>query len=453
MQESVVLSILLLICLGQVHACSRGPLSGVIYYGCVAPLGYFSVWTFGTWEPHLLCGAILIAWPLFARQAQVPGVSLRGHPLVWFVAYVLAATVIGSQFWPYDAIMGRSIAYSVLRAPVRMIGFFIMIGGAWRIGEAMSQPGAFRQARATWLFVGAMLCLYGVYQWQAYAHSLPMTGIRRPATDATFEDGGEQFAAYSMDGTYVFRPCSLIGEPKHLGSLCVFWLLIIVAEMFGGQRREIVWPAALLVPLALWLTASTSAWVSAALATCWSGYVIFKIRRLETGGILFILAVLFLMVVLLPILPARTLSQIDDVFRLRVVQRLEDPLNDLPEVLTKDVFYERPALMITGTGLGGISFYIANAIGGSPVVLFPNNGVLGLLSDCGLIGVLLLLIVLRPALLRIFRATAHEDVEAQLLALVGLGMVIQCLIFPGEILWSMAIGFSLGAGFHQRQAQ
>lgn len=452
MEERVVLAILLLICLGQVRACSRGRLSGVIYYVCVAPMAYFSVWTFGTWEPQVLCGVVLIAWPFLERWCRESNMIPGSHGIFWFVAYTLVATVIASQFWPYEAIAGRSISYGVLRAPVRMIEFVIMLGVAWRIGEALREPGAFRQARAAWLVMAVLLCSYGVYQWKAYEWSLPVTGIRRPANDVTAESGGEQFAAYQFGDSdeYVFRICSLVGEPKHLGGLCVFWICLVAAELLDRERRRIIRAAAFLIPITLWLTASTSAWASAALSVCLCGYVLLKSNRFGVGRFLLPLTIIIGMVILVPILPQERLQQIDNVLQMRFVQRIENPFADLPEMLTKEVFYQNPHLMLTGVGLGGISFYIAEKSGGSDVVLFPNNGVLGLLSDYGLLGILLLLNAMRPGLQVLLSNYDFKDKESVSLATVALGVLIQCLIFPGQLLWSLAIGFSLAAELRRK---
>ncbi len=78
-------------------------------------------------------------------------------------------------------------------------------------------------------------------------------------------------------------------------------------------------------------------------------------------------------------------------------------LQDLAEIEAKKILEDNPEMAIFGTGLGGISFYIAQNLGGQQtMILFPNAGLLGLLCDLGVVGIALLLwcvrIGLRPAM-------------------------------------------------------
>ena len=90
--------------IGQVIAVHHGPLPALTYYLCVAPLSYFHIWSFGTWEPERVCGVIYIvgAWLLYYPEPDAP--RFRKNPLMLLTVYCVLATLVGVLFWPMDSI-------------------------------------------------------------------------------------------------------------------------------------------------------------------------------------------------------------------------------------------------------------------------------------------------------------------------------------------------------------
>lgn len=452
MQENVILAVLVLICVGQIWAIFRGRLTAAIYYCCVAPLGYFSIWKFATWGPDRLCGMLLIAGGLlvFRRASGIP--RFPRHPLAIFLAFLIFITLVGTWFWPIDAMTGKSEVYGHLRGVVQIVNWLILAGAAWQVAIALSLPGGFQKAVRVLIVAGVLHSTYAIYQMIAYSTGLPATGIRRPYEGVGIESGGEQVAAFQIGGLDIYRPGSLIGEPKGLGGISLVWISAMLAlymERNMERKASLFINWAMVVSLiAVFSTFSTSAWaglVGAMSISVWTSRRKFRSRLTRFLGLVFVLISSLAFVSVTGLLP--------DEFGLAslVEERtvLREYLADLPEIEAKRVLNAHPEMLLWGTGLGGMTFYIAENLGGSDIVLFPNNGLLAYICDFGLIGIALLIFTLWGGLRPTLSSGARVDADTRSLSFIGTVCLMQTFIFDAGI-GLFAWAFLLAAEFRCR---
>lgn len=447
MAEWAVTAIFICICLGQAWAVHSGMLRGATYYVCVAPLGYFSVWYWATWSPDRACAAILVAaWLIKGRRERLK------QPVHFFQVYAywgVLITLICGIIWPSMAATLPSSAYRDFRIWIQVANWVALTGAGWIVGKSFAYPGAFARARPVILTVGTILSGYAVYQAFALPVGLPATGIRRPVVSVSAEAGGEQFASYTFAGRRVYRPGSLIGEPKGLGAGCVFWLALTVTCMpFRSAGRLRAAQIGLFV-FALWFTASTSAWAGC-LALLLLGLLAF--RKVRQSRALWVVAVTFPALIVISQTASKDsfLSRQIEQAKTRSTDRLihEGPVGDLAERIALDILNSNPILYVFGTGFGGISSYIADKLTTpGQLILFPNNGLLGMICNFGVAGLLMLLLSLSRGLAIVLRAKDCDTDEARALGFVGVVCLTQCLIFGQTWLLSWSFGFLLAAEF------
>lgn len=453
MSNTLVAAILALICFGQVLALVRGAVPASLYYLCVAPLGYFSVWQFGTWGPDRLCGLLLIVGGLLRTRRDPAAPRLLSHPIALLSLYLVVATVVGAFFWPTEAMAGRSVVYGTLRGLVQVGNWIILLGAAWNIALALREPRAFSRAKRVLIFAGVLHSSYAIYQTVAFASGLPATGIRRPYSEVDAESGDEQRAAFAVGGVSVARPGSLVGEPKGLGAISLVWMAAMITIVIEGRMNGKIVAAFVLSLITLFLTFSTSAWggfVVMIVAALWTARRRLELRAFRVLVTLLLLSVVGLAVVKKSGLVPEVDGGISSLIRERTTGRV-GYLADLAEVQAQEVLAENPALLLFGTGLGGMSFYIADRMGGLDIILFPNTGILAYLCDMGIVGIALLLWALRRGLRLCLFASPGIDGTAVALSFIGVACLMQSFIFDAGIR-AFAIAFLLAAEFRQCHA-
>jgi len=268
----------------------------------------------------------------------------------------------------------------------------------------------------------------------------------------------ETYVAYAGNDGAVYRIGSLVGEPKQLAACCIFWLALVMSAFVDKEfSRKTRFLLLTVILLTLWFTASTSGWIA---ALCCLSLAIPLIGRWNGHRSVVPTCIgLGLLVLLSSALITGNVGErlADSGFwqavKVRLVDRLSEgtdvissSLSDGPEQLTIELLSERPHLAIFGVGQGGVSFYIAEMTGGSPIILSPNNGVLALVSSIGIVGIgLLLFVFFRLACLVTPGRGGAPNAGA--MALVGIVAWLQVCIFPQPYLISCACGFLLSAGF------
>ncbi len=456
MSEHIVTIIFILICCGQVWALSRGRLMSVIYYISVAPLGYFSIWNFGTWGPDRVCGVLLI-WGglfMFRRPKGIP--RFTQHPFFAFNLYVIFITIISSFFWPVEAMRTQSIAYSTLRVYVQIFNWLIVAGVAWQIAIALSNLLAFEKIRKVIILVGIIHSFYGLYQLVAYYTGLPVTEIRRPFSSIGASYGIMQYGISDYMGTAIFRVTSLIGEPKSFGAISLIWISLALTLFLEGRREKgLMWKTVLFFVVLL-LTLSSSAIAGAVIALVLAVYISSTYKKTHIKKLTMAICIICCTVIYLDMTNPFSIGRgsITELILERTTLRwsgiYQDGLEDLPELEAKKVLYEQPLFVLIGTGLGGISMYIASQMGGGDIILAPNTGLLALICDIGVIGIIFIICCFYRVILLGFAQHKKVDNKVKSLSFVGFVLFLQCFIFAGGLL-PFAFGFLLAAGFMHHQ--
>jgi hypothetical protein len=87
-----------------------------------------------------------------------------------------------------------------------------------------------------------------------------------------------------------------------------------------------------------------------------------------------------------------------------------------------------------------MSFYIAERTNEvQRLILFPNNGLLGIVCNIGVLGLGVIMSVVVMALSKLRRPRC--DAYTRKLCFVGLGVFLQCMIFNQPLFFSIALGF------------
>mgnify|MGYP000921117059 CR=1 FL=1 len=446
MTDTIINAITIALVLGQIVASIWGRRIGICYYFVVCGISYFSFWMFGTWTLDRLCGSVYIVAELFRSRFR-PGM-IRGHIPFWLLSlYGIVSTLLFMIVWPTGWVSSRSAVYSQLRGVIQIANWIVMMGMAWHISKALTVDKTWRTLRKWTAVASLVFCCYAFYQVIAYSFQLPMTGIRRPVLDGFIVDDKEdENAAFEYAGQMFYRPGSLIGEPKVLGGMCVLWSVIAVAGYFGGPAEVLRLPSLIVSLAALMLTSSTSAIGGALLALC--VLVAFSLLRkhasmrsrvfLATGVAML---AIFVFIALNPV----AAGTLEGILRVRTVNRLANggALGDKAEMLSMEVLKAHPEFAVTGVGLGGMSFYIAEMAGGTNLILSPNNGLLAWICDVGLLGFGAVVVMALRALRGV---GGQSEARQRAFAFIGLSMLLQCFVFSQPFLMSMALGF-LGAAY------
>jgi hypothetical protein len=440
------------LCLGvigllQVLACRRGLAWAVPAYLVLSPLSYFSVYSAGVIGPEKICTLIFVLWQFLTRKHWLksgnPSVSLK--LLVW---YGVIITMTAAPFWPTRAMDADSPVYTILRAPVQVVQWLAQFSIARAVATWATLADFNSQPLRLMRGCVVLICLFGLYQIIAHSLGLPYNEIRRTAEQQVDGSRKSESAFFEFAGVDIYRPGSVVGEPKGLGAYClvhIYIMLAIAGRMLLSSRMTSVG----LISIANVATLSTSSLVGLFGAQIPAIAFVCKRRALVLLSAIILLVVSCVGVVGVAASLSSGSGGIDQVIAivsLRTIDRLEadSPLSDGPEIATIEVLGQSPLMLIAGAGLGGISFYIADYLGGSQnLILFPNNGMLGLIANVGMLGAVLYFINLFKVGSVAIMSPVQSRTKAIAVSAFALG--VQYMIFPQQIMWVSFVGLSLAS--------
>ena len=447
MSEWISWCVLLGLIAGQLFAVTRGRFHAIVFYYCVAPLNYFQIWAWGSWDSSRMCALALISGGVALRWKVPQSGFVVSIPLLALACYGSVVTLVAMPYWPVLVVSGQSAVYAELRGVVQIANWLIMLAMAWHTSIALGEVRCFRKLRSILCLLAVAHCVYAAYQVVAIKYGLPSTGTRRPSVGSTSDLMGEEFAVFVLQGVDVLRPCSFVGEPKSLAAACNVWFALLLSRTIDQRMTYGHGATLVMVVVTLWLTASTSGWaVFAAIVAIFALVQCAQPRSLaRVIALLVVIAMTGVLAVLL-IDPHSTVSNvIGAMFESRWSERIATPLGDLPEELAIDILKEAPELALFGCGLGGVSFFIADKLAtGAEFILFPNNGLLGIVCNIGCVGLLIYVLAWWPGLRSIVGKGRGGHVGHRLqYAIVACACVVQVLSF-GE-LYISALGLGLCA--------
>jgi len=450
MPELVITIIFFTICFGQIWALTRGRLTAVLYYICVATLSYFSFWMFVTWEPDRVCGALLVigGFLLYRRPKGIPGRSRRSF--FFFFAYVVGLTLVSSFFWPIEAMSGRSAAYGPLRVFVQIFNWAVIAGVAWQISLALRENNQFDKARRWFIALGMFHSAVALYQVVAFWTGLPLTGIRRVAVGVGLNFNDPHLAIATIGDLALYRATSFVGEPRSLAAASMLWIAGLFTLYAEGRSNGRTHLAMLLSLLVLGMTLSTSGWGGFFLCLTLAGYLASTQRKWRLGGFF---ALSLFMGLLLAVDSVGWMPEqlsLKTVFEERWTGRIGQSLSDLPVEETLNVLSTHPLFAVFGAGAGGMSFYIAQNLGGYDMILASTVGIVNLIGDLGFVGLFIMLIAIRGGIRNLLFHRSAQDDLCRRLSFMGCVFLCQSLIYAPSYILSASIGFLLASQFRSQ---
>ena len=346
----------------------------------------------------IVCLFVLSTQPKYFHSL---GAEIVKKYWMYFFVYCVAITIISAPSWPSQSDGADGVLYTTLRWLVQIVNMTLGFGIALVVASFANSPQ--RLARCTKIMMVAALILVavGIYQYFAAQLGLPINTIAR-------QGGlGSTIAATRIDGEQVFRIYSLSGEPKGFAtSICVPILLLL---LYGTKKEVTPIHRYLRIPMTLsflaciYFTLSTAGFVILTIALIAAvGAQVYARVEYKTG--------LYSMGSLVAVVLGASLifdtGNFTDKLKSTYSDRVESRLSSEEETFTygeKGVFEmwkESPHLVVTGVGLGGSSFYIRNYQNKYKGYTASARGIVGVLADIGIIGVLLLYIPMVILLLK-----------------------------------------------------
>lgn len=385
-----VLGILALYCIVKKRAYAAGILLG---------FGWFEYFTtnFGfVLDTGKLFGLICLGFiAINPNVLKTEGAKLLKQKWAPYYIYCIVITAVFAPGWPEQAGGAQTLLYTSLRWFVQIVNLTLGLCIAIVIASFSASPTRLAKATKLMMFSTLILVAVGIYQYVATNTGLPINTIAR--------HGGLQstIASTMVDGESVFRIYSLSGEPKGFAtSMCVPLVLLL---LYGTRPEVNPLPRYFRIPLTLviifcfYLTLSTAGFVIvlmtllAAVGTQIYVKVEYK-RGLYSIGSLIALVLAASMIF--------DSEGVVDKVKSTYSDRVENRLSSKDEMFTygeKGVFAmwaDNPESMVLGVGMGGSSFYIRNYRDEYAGQTASARGIVGVLADIGLVGVLLLYIPL-----------------------------------------------------------
>lgn len=366
-----------------------------------------------------------------------------------FCAYVIVNTLIQSFFWDIPA--GVHFAYGQGRFLVQLFNFSMTAMLARATVLALTDSS---QVQAFWkIFTYAMLAhgLASLYQLAAGRLGLPLLGISRPFEQVM----ADRVADVAMFGTEsrqtVYRPGGLAGEPK---GVAVLYAIYMTGYLFGGsalalgRRNLLVSRAVFMLSLLGFIAAfSTSAFIGIVPVAffCLSIWGVKKFSKTAFYLLLF----LAIAIPLWAIVSSLSLDDFSRIIELRTVGRFEGGEEVDPSVVASiDEILAHPLVMLLGTGAGGSSFVIMKYLNQAfDYAYAPNVGIVLIIVEYGLIGMLLLFVPYAMVLLKAAeRSKRSKDPNIMLLCAISISTFMLCLTGSGyEFGFPLAIASAAAA--------
>lgn len=355
----------------------------------VCPMAYFSSYVGFQLSPDKVIGLMLImryfVYGSEKELSSIMSVSLR--KFVPFFAYVTFITMLLFPIWPNtDAMRG------FLYGPGRILSVMttLTVGLALMItfyNETRTDRGLQLMLRCTfWMVVG--VSLHGIYQWIAMRSGLPAIGMSRAF------GGLSSTATFRHEGESVYRAFSVVGEPKGLASTASLGMLLLFfspAHILMGKFSWMKIPAIIIMLTAFILTFSTAGFLILPMGFVACLFFLVRSKQCNFGS-------MAIVALLVPLLLPFAFSYIQDtdsdfqsMFESRTVDRLEKSgiLTPIDQAVL-ELWQDDPALLVTGCGRGGHSFFIRRYTDAYPGYIIYARGALGLTADYGLIGMSML---------------------------------------------------------------
>ena len=374
--------------------------------------------------------------PILIILSQLTFRAKQGHIILFlFLSYTFVNGVIQYNYWMVPS--NLNYFYGEFRWLVQfsqyLITIFLSTIITFRFSDELS-----RHRLTHFLIIFTFISVAAVlYQYLALFLGLPQIGLTRTT-------GSVQVASFSSHGSRIFRPGGIIGEPKALAATMQLYLVpwIFGCLGFSGFKKATINYLGYASLLIFILTFSTTGYVTFIVTTCVVGLVSGKVKIKRKNLTRFLM---FLSVLVLGLSILGKWDIVFDLFRARFTERISgfsQQVEDLDQ-LALSIWYESWNSIFFGLGPGGVSFPMIEILMPSfDYALAPNLGLISILCDVGLLGLLLLLVPLFLPILRIKGEWHRLSYNNRAVRMMGITFLLLWLIGSSSLIY-MGIGVGL----------
>lgn len=410
-----------------IYALRRGRDMPALVFLALAPMSYFAQNVFVVLTPAKLMGLIFLAVvALKPRYMALFRNKYLGAFMPYYL-YLFVLTLFMPVLWPEYSATEQSFFYSnTMRGYVQI---FQMIMGlaivAVLVGSLTSVHSLFR-AQVTLLVTMALICLYGIYVWFAQRVGLPFNPVNRQGKGGAL---GVEIRTL-IDGVYRMRAYSLTGEPKQLAAnACTGFILAYFTPanhvgFLKGLKGEVLLISLFLVTLAL--TLSTAGYMMLPLMIIAALAIQMRIGQVANEVVMRLVAMAIILIPVAYFSGYDIAGSVSSILQTRVESRLDDEgMFTFAEAAIVKFWEDQPYFAITGVGLGGSAFYVReyDTLSYAGYIAAPR-GIMGFISDRGIVGLLLFLSALITAARPLIAVAASNSPNRRVYA----GILVICAI-------------------------
>lgn len=375
-------------------------------------------------DPYFFLGLsfsrILIAVVGVASLMQVSKNRHRARiprSLLFFILYCVAISAARAPFLPHVDVAGGEMREPTNRALLQILYFLAILVLPLIIFPKHLNTGqdCIKAVKVFLLSLGTLATLGWIQLavWYATGFNLFPVGL----IPSFFGDFQKADASFAMAGLDLHRMCSLAGEPKDLGQALAVGLLVVQAILTGGvprkQERMLRWCWVFLF-FSMAMTYSTSAVFLWVIGTGIEALALLP-RPGNSGGLWHTVRNANMVVILGAAVLIGMFSylgvnggSVGQIARGRTVERMG--LEDFDQAAL-GFLEENPVWAIFGTGMGNIHLYANDYL--SPVfaayasgtVFRPKTGLIRIISELGVVGLLAWLVAIFAQLRNLLNAS------------------------------------------------
>jgi len=410
-----------------IYALHRGRDMPALVFLALSPLSYFAQNVYVVVSPAKLMGLVFLGVVAFKPSYLSLFRSKYLGAFLPYFFYVFGLTIFMPVFWPEYTVSEQSFFYgNTMRGFVQIFQMTMGLAIIAVIVGSLTSANALFRAQVVLLVTMTLICIYGIYVWFAQRLGLPFNPINRQGQGGAL---GHKITSV-VDGVYRMRAYSVTGEPKTLAAnACVgFMLMSFTPVRHVGFLKGFMAEMALvfLFLSTLLLTLSTAGYMILPMMMIVGFAIQVRIGQLRSKAFVHFIAIAIILSLLTYLMGIDVAGILGPLFESRLTERLnDDGFFTYAETAILKFWADKPYLAITGVGLGGSTFYIReyDTLSYAGYTAAPR-GVIGFISDRGIIGLLLFLMPLVKASRSLIAGAVSNSPNRR----VYMGILIICAI-------------------------
>lgn len=414
-----------------IYALRRGGDMPALVFLALSPLVYFSQNVFIVLSPGKLMGLIFLGVVVLnPRYRSLTTRKYLGAFLPYFL-YIFILTIFMPFFWPDYSVTEQSFLYSnTMRGYVQLFQMFMGLAIIVVFIDSLKSAKSLLRAQVTLLVTMALVCVYGIYVWFAQRLGLPYNPINRQGQG---DELGRKITAL-IDGTYRMRAYSLTGEPKTLATNACSGLILSYftpANYVGflkGLKGEIFLVSLFLITLLL--TLSTAGFLILPIMIFTALVIQVRVGGAISGMVTRLVAMTMIVTPIMYFSGYDVVASVSTIMESRVESKLDDRgMFTYAETAILEFWDDKPYFAISGVGLGGSAFYVReyDTLSYAGFIAAPR-GIVGFVSDRGVIGLLLFLMgllkVSRPLIAMAASKSPNRSIYTGILIISAISVVL-----------------------------